>query len=145
MFLLILGKVFQSLLITCTVSTFCSLIFTLFGVSFWYTFAIVCLLQWITNYVVHVYIKEKNLKEMYLAELSKLEDLSTLLNCAYCNTQNVVTFLPESVTDFKCTNCNNINHVKLNFTISRSTGSAPDMQEIQNIIKEPQTNNNIKL
>ena len=78
-----------------------------------------------------------------MAELDKLEKLSTILNCAYCDHQNVFTFLPDEVPDLKCEKCQNTNSVKLHFTVARTTSNAPT--DIASILKEPQTNNKINL
>ena len=69
-----------------------------------------------------------------LGELDKLENLSTILECAYCNTKNVLTFIPDQneKIQFKCANCNNINSVLLQFTVARTT----EPVEIGSILKQ---------
>jgi transcription elongation factor Elf1 len=56
-------------------------------------------------------------------ELDNLEKLSTILQCAYCNTQNVMTFIPDELdtSEFICTSCEKKNTVKLQFVVARKT------------------------
>jgi len=56
-------------------------------------------------------------------ELEKLEQLSSILECAYCKKHNVITFIPDDNerVEFVCTSCNKKNLVTINFTVSRIT------------------------
>lgn len=56
-------------------------------------------------------------------ELEKLEQLSSILECAYCKKHNVITFIPDDNerVEFLCTGCNKRNLVTINFTVSRIT------------------------
>lgn len=56
-------------------------------------------------------------------ELDKLENLSTILNCAYCNQPNVMTFLPQDTSrlEFECDSCKKKNVVTIGFTVARVT------------------------
>ena len=56
-------------------------------------------------------------------ELDKLENLSTILDCAYCSTKNVMTFIPDQYEkiQFKCSGCNNNNSVVIQFMVARTT------------------------
>lgn len=65
------------------------------------------------------YFKEKTKQK----ELDKLENLSTILNCAYCNHANIMTFLPNdnSKLEFTCDECKKQNSVTMNFVVARLT------------------------
>jgi hypothetical protein len=65
------------------------------------------------------YFKEKTKQK----ELDKLENLSTILNCAYCNQANIMTFLPNdnSKLEFTCEECKKQNSVTMNFVVARVT------------------------
>lgn len=56
-------------------------------------------------------------------ELDKLEQLSTILECAYCKTKNIITFIPDENerVEFICNSCNKKNLVNINFTVARIT------------------------
>jgi hypothetical protein len=56
-------------------------------------------------------------------ELDKLEQLSTILECAYCKKPNVMTFIPDENEriEFLCDSCNKRNLVNINFTVARIT------------------------
>ena len=56
-------------------------------------------------------------------ELDKLEQLSTILECAYCKKHNVMTFIPDENerVEFMCENCEKKNYVNINFTVARVT------------------------
>jgi transposase-like protein len=100
------------------------------------------------GFIYREYIKYLNSKTnalVYIEELNKLEKFSTLLNCSYCNETNVVTFLPEEVPNFTCTKCQNINNVKLTFTVARVSTPTPSMNDFNKIISEPQQQHNIQL
>lgn len=137
--------VFQSLLTTSLISSLFGLASYLFNYSFWAVFAITAAMQFIIGYMYSTYVTSKYKKEVLIAELDKLERLSTLLNCVYCNIQNIVTFLPNEVPDFACDKCGQLNSVKLQFTVARSTNTVPNITDFDKIIKEPQSNHNIKL
>jgi len=56
-------------------------------------------------------------------ELDKLEQLSTILECAYCKKHNVMTFIPDENerVEFICESCEKKNYVNINFTVARVT------------------------
>jgi hypothetical protein len=137
--------VLQSLFMTSLISSLFGLASYLFNYSFWAAFAITAAMQFIIGYMYSTYVTSKYKREVLIAELDKLERLSTLLNCVYCNTQNIVTFLPNEVPDFTCEKCGQSNSVKLQFTVARSTNTVPNITDFDKIIKEPQSNHNIKL
>jgi len=137
-------SVFKSYLTVIFVSSLCGLAAHLWDKSFWAAFCLTTALQFIVGYVVSAITINGYRASVHLAELDKLEKLSTIINCAYCNASNVITFLPEEVPLVKCDKCNNTSNVKLHFTISRQTSIASN-NDIESILKEPQKNHNIKL
>ena len=95
----------------------------LFTGNFWFTFSFFVILQYILYSVVLSaitnYFKEKTKQK----ELDKLENLSTILDCAYCSTKNVMTFIPDQheKIQFKCSGCDNNNSVVIQFIVARTT------------------------
>lgn len=89
------------------------------------TFILGCILQiLIYSFINDFLIKARALKVQEL-ELNKLEQLSTILSCASCKTNNLVTFIPEdnSRFEFVCENCKGKNVVHINFSVARTTES----------------------
>lgn len=129
-----------------------SFVSALFGVAaylcnkpFWVTFLLSFAAQIVTGYALATYTYSNYKKTVYLAELDKLEKLSTILNCAYCNEPAVITFLPDQVPTLVCDKCQNSNSVKLQFTVARTTTITPTQNSISTALKEPQKTHNIKL
>ena len=56
-------------------------------------------------------------------ELEKIEQLSTILECAYCKTRNIITFIPDENEriEFICDSCTKKNMVNISFTVARMT------------------------
>ena len=56
-------------------------------------------------------------------ELDTLEPLSTILECAYCNSKNIMTFLPDENEriEFECVSCKKKNLVNIQFVVARIT------------------------
>jgi transcription elongation factor Elf1 len=56
-------------------------------------------------------------------QLEKLEPLSTILECAYCNSKNIMTFLPDEneKVEFDCASCKKKNSVNIQFVVARVT------------------------
>ncbi len=52
-----------------------------------------------------------------------MEPLSTILECAYCNTKNLMTFLPDQNEriEFECVSCKKTNIVNIQFVVARTT------------------------
>ena len=133
-------KYIKSLLLITTISgLFGCLSFIFFG-NFWFTFAFFVLLQHLLYYVVlttiNNYFKEKTKQK----ELDKLENLSTILDCAYCSTKNIMTFIPDQYEkiQFKCSKCNNNNSVIIQFIVARTT----EPLEINSLLNYADTNTN---
>jgi len=123
------------------ISTLCGVAAYLVNKSFWAAFCLGTAVQFIAGYVVSVITANDYKSAVVKAELDKLEKLSTIVNCAYCSTPNVVTFLPDEVPSIVCDKCQNVSSVKLHFTVARTTTSVDTMTTT---LKEPQKNHNIQ-
>lgn len=97
--------------------------FYLFGINFWGSFFLLFVFQFILfsfcANVIDNFFKEKTKQK----ELDLLEPLSTILECAYCNSKNVMTFLPDEneKIEFVCDSCKNKNSVSIQFVVARVT------------------------
>ena len=133
----------KSLFTTALVSTLFGIAGASLGKSFWAGFGYSAAAQFIIGYIVATITHSSYKNSTYLAELNYLEKLSTILNCAYCNHPNIVTFLPEEIPNIICEKCKNTSSIKLQFSVSRTTLPAGDPS--MSILKEPQTTHKIKL
>lgn len=138
-------KIFKSIITVIAVSSLISTFFFFCGVSFVSVFCLTTALQFIMGYLVSAYLASKHNTEIYLNYLTKLEKLSTILDCAFCNTPNIVTFIPQESADFECSSCKNPNTVKIMFSVSRATTPTPSLTSMKDILSEPQKNHNINL
>jgi hypothetical protein len=97
----------------------------LFHLSFWASFLLFFVFQYIVftfaGNIITSYFVEKTRQK----ELDILEPLSTFLECAYCKAINLLTFLPDQSEriEFDCEKCKNKNLVNINFTVARITDS----------------------
>lgn len=139
---MILKETLKSLLTVVAVSTLCGSGGYLLDKSFFGVFLVATAAQFIIGYVLSAHSAYDFKKTAYLAELEKLEKLSTILNCAYCNEPNLVTFLPDTAPELVCDKCKNTSNVKLHFTVARQTTSPTPVSAI---LSEPQKTHNIKL
>jgi hypothetical protein len=135
-------EIVKSLLIIATVSSLCGLAGHFFNRSFLGIFLITTVTQFALGYLISAYTSYDFKKSAYLAELDKLEKLSTILNCAYCSHPNLVTFLPDTAPELVCDKCKNTSSVKLHFSVSRMTTPPTP---VASILSEPQKTHNIKL
>lgn len=93
------------------------------NIGFIPTFLLLFVFQYILFFALSTlvvsYFKEKTKQK----ELDKLESLSTILNCAYCNQSNIMTFIPNdnSKLEFTCESCKKQNSVTMNFVVARLT------------------------
>lgn len=131
-------NIIKSILTTAFVSSLTGIVSVLVGKTFWVAFCMMTILQIVFGYALATYTFYNYKKDVYLAELDKIEKLSTILNCAYCNEPALVTFLPDQTPELQCEKCKNNSSVKLHFTVARQT-TAPTP------LSEPQTTHNIKL
>jgi hypothetical protein len=113
----------RSTLLVLLSSTIASLGILSLGGNFWASFALFFSLQYILFSFVGTVIKNYMFNKTLQKELDALEPLSTLLNCAYCSTPNVMTFLPDQNerAEFTCTSCNKRNLVNIQFVVARIT------------------------
>jgi hypothetical protein len=97
----------------------------LFGYSFYGIFYILLCIQYVIFFAVSKIINSFFVEKTKQKELEKLENLSTILECAYCNKSNIMTFLPEdnSRVEFKCNHCEKKNMVTIQFLVARITES----------------------
>lgn len=117
----------KSFLINALISSIAGLTNLLFGGSFLYIFLFAFLIQYVLYSVITIIIINYYREKTKQLELNKLENLSTILECAYCNQKNLLTFIPEQNerTEFICSSCNKENAVIINFTVARITESLP--------------------
>jgi transcription elongation factor Elf1 len=103
------------------------LINALFGGSFLYVFLLSILVQYVLYSVITTIIVNFYREKTKQIELDKLENLSTILECAYCSQKNLLTFIPEQNerTEFVCSSCDKENAVIINFTVARVTEAIP--------------------
>lgn len=139
---MLINEALKSLLAVACISTLCGSAGYLLDKSFFGIFIAVTAIQFIIGYIITTLTAYDFKKTAYLAELDKLEKLSTILNCAYCNEPNLVTFLPDTPPELVCEKCKQTSSVKLHFSVSRQT-TIPS--PITSILSEPQKTHNIKL
>lgn len=113
----------KSTLIVVLISTIASLGIKTLGGNFWAAFALFFSLQYIIFSFIASIIKNYYLQKTRQKELDALEPLSTILECAYCNTSNVMTFLPDQNerAEFECSSCKKTNLVNIQFVVARIT------------------------
>ena len=97
----------------------------LLGYNFLAVFLLFFAFQYILIFAISPIITTYFVETTRQKELDKLENLSTILSCAYCNQQNIVTFLPEnnSRIEFECEHCKKNNLVTMQFLVARITES----------------------
>jgi len=111
----------QSTAITSATSFIGAFALFLFGVNFFAAFILFFVLQFILfsffGSIFKHYLSEGRKK----LELDKLENLSTLLDCAYCKKQNVMIFNPDQSEriEFVCDHCKNKNLVSMQFVVAQ--------------------------
>jgi hypothetical protein len=134
-------EAFKSLLTVASISSLCGSAGYLLDKSFLGIFLASTAIQFILGYAIASYTSYDFKKSAYIAELDKLEKLSTILNCAYCNEPSLVTFLPDTPPTLACEKCNNTSNVKMQFSVARQTSPPVTLSALS----EPQKNHNIKL
>jgi len=113
----------QSTAIVLIVSTLFGLAFKISNGNFWFPFILATCVQYILFTFLGKVVNDYFLFKTRIKELDKLEQLSSLLDCAYCNTPNVITFIPDrnERVEFICDKCAGKNVVNINFTVARIT------------------------
>jgi transcription elongation factor Elf1 len=116
-------ELFFSTLKVLLLSSIGALCLWFFGFGFIPSFCLVFVFQYILfsfigNMVNNYYVQKTKQKE-----LEALEPLSTILECAYCNNKNLMTFLPDQNErmEFACSSCNKKNVVNIQFVVARTT------------------------
>lgn len=95
----------------------------LFNINYIATFLFLFVIQFIIfsflGDIITNYFREKTKQK----QLDYLEPLSSILECAYCNESNLITFLPNQNEriEFECSKCKNKNLVNLAFSVARIT------------------------
>jgi predicted neutral ceramidase superfamily lipid hydrolase len=87
------------------------------------TFLLLFVLQYILFSFIGNIITSFFIEKTKQKELDKLEPLSTILECAYCNSKNLMTFFPDENEriEFECASCKNKNLVNIQFIVARIT------------------------
>jgi transcription elongation factor Elf1 len=82
---------------------------------FLFSFLILYVLYSVIAKIIISFFKEKTRQK----ELDKLENLSTILECAYCSDKNILTFIPDQneKLEFTCVSCNKLNSVIMQFSV----------------------------
>jgi hypothetical protein len=113
----------KSTLTVFTTSGLIALAAFLFGINWIATFILIFILQYILfsffGNIINNYFAEKTRQK----QLDTLEPLSTILECAYCNSKNLMTFLPDETEriEFECDSCKKKNLVSIQFVVARIT------------------------
>lgn len=94
-----------------------------FGGLFWASFGLFFVIQYIIFSFLGSIIKNYQIQKTKQLELEALEPLSTILECAYCNSSNIMTFLPDQNerAEFTCSSCQKKNLVSIQFVVARIT------------------------
>lgn len=127
-------KLIESTLTVTFTSFLISISAYLFGINWIATFILVFVLQYILfsffGNIINNYFTEKTRQK----QLDTLEPLSTILECAYCNSKNIMTFLPDETEriEFECESCKKKNLVNIQFVVARIT-DAVTMNSTTNI------------
>jgi hypothetical protein len=97
--------------------------FYLIGYGFWSTFILFFIFQYILFSFFGNLINNYFLQKTKQKELEALEPLSTLLECAYCNKPNIMTFFPtdNEMLEMECASCQKKNSVRIQFVVARLT------------------------
>ena len=105
------------------VSLLGGLSFYLIGYSFWSAFILFFVFQYILFSFVGNLINSYFLQKTKQKELESLEPLSTILECAYCNKPNIMTFFPNDneMLEMECASCKKKNSIRIQFVVARLT------------------------
>jgi hypothetical protein len=123
---------FKSTFVVSVISSLIGLSAFLAGKSFWPAFLLATGCQYVVFSGIINTINNYLTLQARQKELDKLEPLSTILECAVCKTQNVITFIPDQNErfEFTCENekCKSKNVVSINFTVAKVTEFKDPMQ-----------------
>jgi hypothetical protein len=132
-------NIIKSTIIVIIVSAIGALGASLFHLNFIAAFLLLFATQYIVfsflASVINNYYKEQTKQK----QLDTLEPLSTILECSYCNTKNVMTFLPDENqrVEMECESCKKRSIVNMQFVVARIT-------EHVNVNTNPLANENIE-
>jgi transcription elongation factor Elf1 len=131
-------KIIKPLFINIIISALFGIVSILNGYSFFYTFGIAFLSQYVLYSFISTLIVNFYREKTKQLELQKLENLSTILECAYCNAKNILTFIPDQneKLEFVCNSCEKTNNVIMQFTVIRQNDSVP----IQSLLTDENKN-----
>jgi len=116
-------EILKSTLTVLAVSSIAGLGVYLINGKFWSAFLLIFALQYIVFTFIGTIIKNYFTQKTYQKQLDTLENLSTILECAYCDKSNVMTFLPDQNerAEFECVSCKKKNLVNIQFVVARVT------------------------
>lgn len=116
-------KALKSTLIVLIISALAGLSIKMMGGNFWAAFLLFFSIQYIVFSFIASLVKNYYIQKTRQKELDVLEPLSTILQCAYCETSNVMTFLPDQNerAEFTCASCEKKNLVNIQFVVARIT------------------------
>lgn len=128
--------VIKSTIIVTLISAIIGLAIQNIGGNFLTTFLLAFSCQYIlfsfVANILNAFFAQQRLKK----ELEILEPLSTILECAYCNHNNLMTFIADDLetSEFTCAKCEKKNTVKIQFVVARQTEILNLPHTIPNII-----------
>lgn len=139
------SKLFKSFLLS-TLKVICisilgAICLSSFGINFWISFILFFIGQYILFSFIGDIIKHYFTEERRKKEIDKLEKLSTILECAYCKKQNLVTFDADDTErlEFVCAHCQNKNLVTMQFIVAQITKPL-EMPKVDGISSFPEEN-----
>lgn len=113
-----------SLFFTLLVSTAFGLGGLLIANKFWGFFLISLVLQFIIFAIVNTFLRRKDFIETTKVINEQLEATSKYvinLSCAYCQTSNATPVILNQENRFKCSSCNQVNGIKMQFFSTQIT------------------------
>ena len=116
-------EIIKSTFIVTLISGLGALAAYIFNVNFIAAFLTLFVIQYILFSFIGDIIKGFYSEKTKQLELEKLEPLSTILECAYCNTKNMMVFVPDENEriEFDCSSCQKRNLVNIHFVVARVT------------------------
>lgn len=93
------------------------------GYKFWPVTVLSLGVELLALYLVIVIYRAQLVEKTKQAELEKIGNLSSVLNCAVCNQPNLITFIPDQQerVEFNCEKCHKQNVVTMQFTVALMT------------------------
>ena len=119
-----IGKLFRSVLITIGISSFLSLASHFAGMSFWWTFLVVTVIQFgLWNLIQYIleWRTAVNLRTIESNMLIELNKTTLDIPCIHCKTVNTVPIRFDQDNEFQCTDCDKTNSVYIDVEIAAKT------------------------